>query len=597
MAETGAHSHPDIEARLTALEEGVTIPPVEPPIEPEPPVDPPVDPPDPPVDPDPPAIPTGGRIATPLKWHGPMMPLRPETFADPTAERVRRANAIWTSDGLMGSYPTLYNEGIPHLFKDLDGNEFVQMFNPKGPGHLRAEHQFPYQQRAPQNDGPRGICDSLGASTMIHGHQILPSGMMGWLNIDLASRVSDVDIDGSMRTWFGPKSVPGVVQTDPTLESFTLLDRIAAGEKEFVGDVGLMANGSPGYFQKSTDIWYHPTNPDFHYVADRGHDRIAILSRSQQKIVAELRAPEPHKSDFSSVWSCRQMHGLGIEVCGVTSEGLWMFFQDGRPPRLDPIPNAFCIRGKDSVSDPASSRTYVLTLDLALYECNPITGSVLQVLEPQAVGTSKWTWLDVDVNGLIGPKNRIYALTSFGWNNHTGIGLIDPNIDGPATLIRTGNIHSHHNQMRRHDWTQGKYLWGMSIHHHMPVYLTAGVADSGWHIHRTYAETPNYIRDGYTPGLEKRHWAEDWFKIGTDLWENGKGDTPPLSRLFGEQGSGAIGWSVDMAQYGTKATMGELLALVPEEYRTGYTPEEWDALVMFAHHKSTKWPFEPEEQL
>ena len=373
------------------------------------------------------------------------------------------------------------------LFKNAEGDYFVGQYYPRD--NNDPVFALPYVSRCPAFDGPRGTCDLTPYTTINHGHHTLASGHAGFLSASLDGRVCDVDITGEVTTWFGPRSVAGVVQTDPNVE-ISVADRIALGEKEFVGsEVG-------GTLYNAFDIWPDPIETDLYYVADFGNNRIATLSRSQQKIIASYDL-----EGVSSVWVCHDMRANGVRFCAVNPEGVHMFFMDNRPATFNAIPNAFWVRGKQSDSDPLNSRTYVQTKTSGFWEINPNTGVVrrtvrdLTYLEP-------FVFFDADVNGNIGPKNRIY----FSWvnspNSNTGIGVVDPVNNGDWAEPVLGFPHPKSAQLARPNDFYGHYLWGISIHHHLPgLFLSFGTAESGPVLHRAYldgdppTDRPDYARE------------------------------------------------------------------------------------------------------
>lgn len=311
--------------------------------------------------------------------------------AQSDADRARMTTEkVWWVDGLVDPNTTGLYRPEPRLVRNRQGDVFVQHFYPTSFDDLAAA--TPVVACHPAFDGPRGIASLTGYAFLVPGLKDLASGHKGWLGISPEGRVLDVDITGEVTTIFGPRSVAGSVQTDHYDVGFNLAQRIAAGEKEFVGDQ------SGGTLWEAHDVWAKENSPDRLWIADTGHDRLVILDRVQQKITGTIPL-----ADVTSTWC----GGTGPWYA-VNPQGLHVV-QQGQATLVAPIAGAFWVRGSER------GTVYVLTTTAALYEYDPATGTTTQRLGPQ-VAVQKFVYMAVDLKGQIGPIGRVYI----GWVHHQG---------------------------------------------------------------------------------------------------------------------------------------------------------------------------------
>ena len=92
-----------------------------------------------------------------------------------------------------------------------------------------------------------------------------------------------LDLTGEVSTILGPRSVAGVIGTDNDDIEYDLEARLAAGEKEYVGDHG----GKP--LAQPTDIWVCDSFPFEGVIADRSNDPIVEIEfenrEATQKVI------------------------------------------------------------------------------------------------------------------------------------------------------------------------------------------------------------------------------------------------------------------------------------------------------------------------
>lgn len=459
--------------------------------------------------------------AAPLK----LFPMRtPET----DEERLKLSTeARWTSESMGANAPRSYARMTPYLVKNEHGDYFVRSRAPQLGGDSATI--LDRVAREPAYDGERGIAATNPYETMTHGHVRQKSGHMGMLTIDVNCRICDVDITGERTTIFGPRSVAGVVPTDPDIP-LTLDDLIKRGEKEWVGEDTYRP-------QDTRSIYMDPDDHDLHYIASFGSDSIDVFSRSEQRIIRRFPANKP-----TWVWTCHHMRERGVRYCYTNKEGLWMaFVQDGKPDSLDPIPGAMWLGGKEFSDDRGKDRTWVITDTFGIYECDPNTGKVSMVVRP-SIKARKFIFGDIDVNGNIGPKNRIYFGHYNGGSGNTAIFCVDPGewkIKFVDLLPQAQLSHS--------DDFLAKYPWGFAIHHHLPMFFAIGGAQTDWIMHRAYLDG-----DPDIPGLQPihRHVNDFWYPA-KEVWEKGSSGLPALAHVFGHDGNGEIGYSTALTSYRT----------------------------------------------
>lgn len=486
-------------------------------------------------------VPVREREASPLKsWHK----RNPLSLTDEQRQFLA-TEAQWTQEGFNNNYPCPLYLTWPELLKNSHGSHFIGQIQTQA--NTFTKHAVTNVSQQPAYDGPRGKNYLSPYSTVNQGHQILASGFMAFLGIQPDGRIVDIDYDGSVHTWFGPRSVEGVVHSDnmeralvsqkrgsysdwhAPIKTKTLAERVADGEKEYIGD-----HNGYDWLWGAQDIWVDPDNLDTHYVADTLNNRIAVISRTTQRIVEVLPC-----ADVSSVWTCHVLKDLGIRFVATSPQGLHIFWTNaGTEPKLIPVADAFWIRGKQFDSNRSASRILIMTSRFGeFYMWNPFTDHLVRIKEADGNGVQAFSFFAWDVLGLIGPKNRVYYSYVNSPNSNTGIRMFDPFLPGVVAESFRPKGHSTINQTDNPDrW--GHYIWGFALPHHRPgVFLTTGMSQAGgWYIHRAYVgEQP--IAIPRAPNTE----------LGRKLFQKGKKNIfPPISTIFGGGGSGGIGYTADM---------------------------------------------------
>ena len=467
--------------------------------------------------------------------------------AETDADRQKLATQkVWWVEGLNHPTTPLW-QTTPILAKNAAGDYFVQQYNPEGGGSGNTSiNALPFVEAAPAYDGPRGVGWLSPYTTLVPGDRVLASGDTGWLGVDLSGRVMDVDITGEVTTVLGPRSVG--VGTDPNITTFTLAQRIAAGEKEYVGD----ANGLP--LKMPQDIWICNLFTHEGIIADTGNNRIAEIDFGTPKFPGDTqRTPKLMRSwtipGVSSVCATletqRDMH---IAWFAVNPQGLWLqrvnagpdhkrlpdapIGPDGKviahlPQELvASIPNAFWVRGN-------GLKIYVLTLKFALYEVDATT-LVVTERKPPETRDQRFVFMAVDTTGVIGPTGRIYYGGSADPPN--AIRWIQPD------TLQSGSISSGTSLINRNiygNWIAqndpfGHYLWGFAPHKTMPKFVSTGITNSSWLMWSGHLG-PLPVPDPALPSA-----------VGTTEFRNGKLDEYlPLASIFGYNGHGSIGYTVD----------------------------------------------------
>lgn len=444
---------------------------------------------------------------------------------DATTDADRAALAtkpLWWVDHLTAPGTGLYFT-TPILVKNADGDYFVYQFYPATfNSSLHASHVVGTH---PAYDGPRNVGSLTGYATCIRGLKTLASGHTGWLGVAIDGRVVDLDVSGEVTTIFGPRSVAGVVGRVPTTGAvlaanieFTLAQRLAAGEKEFVGD-------PRGALNAPQDLWAREAAPDTIWIADTGNDRIAILDRAQQAITAMIPLPK-----VSSVWG-----GEDGVWWAVTPLGLYRI--ESRVPSLvAPIPNAFWLRGD------RNGKVYVMTTRLAFYEYDIASATAVLGRGPVSTSPQEFSFFDIDVNGVIGPTNRIYfggvnlgPPDVPGGSNNATWAWLDPGVWTP-NLFRTdasrilnykiyGSFMATSNPL-------GHYPWGFAIHKSIAKFIAAGIS-AGWKSWTAHLG-PQPVPDAAIPNT------------GVVPFRTGQLDTYlGLGAIYGSLGHGEIGYHVD----------------------------------------------------
>jgi hypothetical protein len=453
----------------------------------------------------------------------------------------------------------------PILVKNLDGDYFIQQWYPAS--FNNSFNATPVIAKQPAFDGPRGISFLTGYTTLIRGLRALASGHTGWLGVSIDGRVVDLDITGEVTTIFGPRSVAGAVQTDP-LADFSLAQRLAAGEKEFVGD------RTGGTLWVAQDLWNTEAAPDKIWIADTGNNRIAILDRPRQRITTSIPLPK-----VSSVWG-------GSNVWwAVNPTGLYRV-QSNVATLVAPIPNAFWVRGD------RDGKVYVMTDALAFYEHNVAMGTTA-LRKPAISQQQKFAFFDIDVDGVIGPRKRIYFgavnLTLPDGSVNASLGWMDPvgswnhsNLSATNGII---NYRAYGSWMATSN-PFGHYPWGFAIHKHIPKFVTAGIS-AGWKIWGGHL--------GQLPNPDAAI-ASSVNAIGTPLFREGRLDQYlGLGAVFGSLAHGYIGYHADgwrdlMTWPESHATM---RAALEPLFPPAMTAAERDAVAEMIWAQRTRKHFQP----
>ncbi len=460
-------------------------------------------------------------------------PLDPQLGQHPVAttdaDRVRLATEkIWWVEGL-NHVPTPLWKPLPVLMKNRDGDYFVKQYNPQGGGSgAKAKEALPHVQRAPAYDGPRGVGWLSPYTTLIPDrYKVLDSGQTGWIGVSKAGRVVRVDIDGRVKTILGPHSVSGVVGTDNADSTIGMVERLARGEKEYVGDDNGLA------LELSHDIWVCDSFPFEGVIADMGNDRVVEIHFDEQRLMRSWPI-----TDVTSVWgSFETQQELHIAWFAANPEGLWRHVinadENGKPTghgvieKVADIPDAFWVRL-------IGMRVFVMDLYRAIYEYNPVTHAVTEI-RPRDVENHSFVFMAIDEFGSIGPKHRLYWSSS---KDKTSIHWID-------TTDWTTGYFGYHNQARLlankaiyGSWTAltdpfGHYMWGFAPHTTLPKAISAGITSSSWFLWSACL--------GPQPAPDPKVTYD-----GTDEWRWGVRDSYlPPGAVWGFHGHGQIGYSAD----------------------------------------------------
>lgn len=489
------------------------------------------------------------RFAQPLRYYDSDKPTTPEESLSMTGKR-------WAAEGLTVSAPTGYDMAANYLFKNMEGDWIAHPLIVRW--DVSPTNSKPWFDQAPAFDGPRGICDANPYSTIVH----LQNAPAEWMYLGKDGRIALLSDAGEMTTIYGPRSVEGEVQTHP-LVGLDLDARVFAGEKEVIGDPA-------DQLQMPTDGWLDPTDADRFWVADDLGGEIVKLSISQKAIVKRYALP-----NVRSVWICHQMRDSGVDVYATTPEGLHTFYRDARPPSFLPISGASWVRGKQSDSNPANSRLYVMTDRGAFWEIDPNTNAFRQTVLPQ-VGKQLWSFFDTDPNGLIGQRGKIYCSWGNSPGSNTGVNMVQPNHAGQWGAVERARFNVSPDQGSQVE-VHGHYVWGFSISGCCSSFLSWGCAENGPILKRAYLD-----RDLAGVSYE---WQHPFFHRGKSLWLNGKGNVPGISIVFASQGSGALGYSFDLFAYQDRDTVAALL----EPFRhTVYDDAEWDDIIDYVRFAAPK---------
>lgn len=433
-------------------------------------------------------------------------------FDGTDAERERMTyEPIWWVEGLSHGPTTLWST-IPIPAKNRAGDVFVAHFQPQASGW--SQYSEEKTNAAPQYDGPRNVGWVSPYSTLVADDKVLASGYTGWIGVDITGRVMEIDITGEVRTIFGPRSVAGVIGTDPDLIDVTLADRIALGEKEFVGDASDTLDLPQDIYQ---------IDDRFAIIADTQNDRVAVLDRETQSIVASYDLP-----GVTSVWASDEP---SKQFYAASPTGLHALVTgDSELTQIVVIPRAHTVRGN-------GERVFVIDLSKGIHEFNETTGEVITRVEPQINpnGTpydANFVFGAFDYNGTIGRTGLFYTGNIF---NKTSIDWYDTNTWEHGSLSRADlqNYQPNGANVASSD-PLGHYMWGFAVHGELNKFVTAGISSSSWFMWTAH------LRDDLIQLEPTVSFATvEEYRYGV------KDDHLPLSLIYGASGYGGIGYSAD----------------------------------------------------
>lgn len=466
----------------------------------------------------------------------PQLSQHPVAITDTDRQRLRTEN-IWWVEGISHQ-PTPLWESLPMLVKNSHGDYFVSQWNPQGGGSgVVAANAEPFVRAAPAFDGPRGVGNTSPYSSLCPDkYHVLASGQTGWMGVDKSGRIYTLDVTGRVETKLGPRSVAGEVQTDAALVDFTLDQRIAAGEKEYVGDSG----GQP--LKLPHDLWICDSFPFEGVVADTGNDQIREIHfgypdpKNSEQTTARLMRKWPIDG-VTSVWgseALQQEHH--ISWVAVSPLGLWSQHVEAdenlgptgpvnhHPPELvASVPGAFWVRVR-------GTEAIVLTLNLGVYKYDIADSSLTELRAPDVVGHN-FVFGSLDELGSIGPIGRFYY---GGTMNKTSIKWIDIDTseEGGISGGQAYNRAEYGNWIASSD-PLGHYMWGFSPHATLPKFLSAGITSSSWFLWTAcLGELP--VLDTPIP----YRGAELWRAGGIDRYLSPQA-------VYGRNAHGMIGYSCD----------------------------------------------------
>lgn len=465
----------------------------------------------------------------------PQLELHPSATTDADRQRLAKEK-VWWVEGLNHQGTPLW-QSLPIVMKNASGDYFIAQFNPQGGGAgTWAIQAQPWMKCAPAYDGPRGIGMLSPYSTLsADRHHVLWDGQTGWIGVDKAGRVVQVSITGEVRTLLGPRSVASAVQTDYRLTQFTLEQRIAAGEKEYVGDHG----GQP--LDLSHDIWVCDSFPFEGVIADTANNQIREFHFPNDTHPQAYLMRKWPIAGVTSVWGTERLQKeKHIAWVAAAPDGLWCQHVQanenlGRigpvnhepPNRVADITNAFWVRA-------IGLRAIVLTLNHAIYEYDFATDTMTQRKGPYIYNGHPYDYRFVfgalDEFGSIGPVGRFYYGGSL---QKTSISWIDTNTWEQGSVSKGGIINSPWQSWVAKPDPFGHYLWGFSMHTTLPKIVSAGISSSSWFLWSAcLGDKP--IND---PSIKD---------AGVVPWRNGKIDEAlaPAS-VYGYHGHGQIGYSCD----------------------------------------------------
>lgn len=494
-------------------------------------------------------------------WPQTAYPIDPQLDKHPAAQtnedRRRLAEEeVWWIEGLSHQGTKLF-EVLPILAKNREGDVFVKDYNPQSTG--RSGHivgAARYTQTAPKFDGPRGVGWVSPYSTITPDpYYIFRYGETGWIGVDLSGRVMRIGIDGSVETIVGPRSVAGVIQTDPDLDDITIEDRVAMGEMEYVGSHEWPHSQAPasGWLDHPTDIWQCNLFPFEGVIACNGNQDDPNDGYVREVCFGNGQGPLFDKPGLmrkwplpkvTSVWASNELQSRPYNTgwFAVNPQGLWKLPVDpdgkggpgghpSQPVLVAEIPGAWWVRGD-------RKRVYVVTIDLQIWEYNPDTNEAV-LRKPHGTKGGSFAFATVDENGSVGPRGRLYYSCSKAkthiWGIDTDTWEVDPvSGEGVCELHKLIINKKEFGSWQVSRDTNGHYLWGVALHATLPKILAAGSVSSSWMY--------------FTGCLGARPVTDPRYSMlaGMEEYKQGVCDQyVGLSTVFGDYGHGAIGFSCD----------------------------------------------------
>jgi hypothetical protein len=469
----------------------------------------------------------------------PQLDRHPVAVTDGDRERLK-SDKVWWVEGHSGQ-PTGLWQVMPWLMKNSDGDVFVKQYNPESGGAgTNPDHAWPTVTCGPQYDGPRAVGNVSPYATIVHDRfHRFPDGNLGWIGVDKGGRVFRVDIYGEVTTILGPRSVAGVVGTDDGLQAFGLDARVAAGEKEYVGN-NTWKDGTTGWLHIPLDLWVCERFPFEGIVADYGNNQVREIyfgeGHEEFGPTSRLMRAWPIPK-VSSVWSSEivQSDPYNVAWFAAAPDGLWCLrvIPDGpdkghyaAPERVADIPNAFWVRGD-------GKRVFVATKDEGIYEYDIDTGVVTERVSRKEY-LRQYVFMAVDEAGTCGPrgalhfggplvsKTAVYAYDTETW---------EKTYWSRSKLLNWQDVYNY--WTGSHD-ALGHYMWGMAIHHELPKVLFSGICNApGWFLWTACL--------GQLPEVDPKFDDGAYSKRYDGVLDHYVG----LSSIFGSAAHGMIGCSCD----------------------------------------------------
>jgi len=496
---------------------------------------------------------SAAHVWVPLREPRPA-PLRLTDLRAPKTEADRAAlrDGWWTAHGT----PTALYLTTQYEARNLQGDNFIQQWNPQITSDVdNAPHAV---GASPCFDGARNVrLMALGWATFARNH----GPGKDWVGILNDGTVFDFGIDFDSAIWYGARSVGR--QTDHTLwREFGLRERIARGEKVLAG---ADESGYPNLFD-ARDIWQDPDDHDLYWVAHYGGNRIAVLSRSQRRIVSEFPADRP-----KSVATCHHPRSRGVKAYFVNATGLWEIGE--AVSKLHDIDGAAWCRVQQNGGVPGTSSSVIVMTDrFAFWE----DGELRQ--PPQTSTAMPFVFFDQDENGVTGYKKRLYYSGINYGSGNTGLGCVDPGPGGwPDAAFFRFRKHPVLKPRMFHIGEDWHYPWYFTCHHMLPCVLMGGISNH---------EPVMYVGSvgEQPPARYPEASADDYTTEARNIYRDGiRGVVPPLLCIFGGGGSNRIGHSVTDLDYLSKAEARSYLAPWGEALSGRLTSAQWENTVNYLY--------------